>query len=184
MEQVDFESLASVRSLAGRIAERHPKIDILVNNAGMATPKRPVTVDGLEAVLQINHLSPFLLTNLLLPSVKAAGSARIVNVTATAAQHSTLDFDDLQPTRNWSPIRSCGRTKLMNIMFTYALASRLDGSGVTANCIHPGFIASRIGNEGGIYDLLWAAAKLFALSPSKGAENSLYAATAPEMEDV
>jgi NAD(P)-dependent dehydrogenase (short-subunit alcohol dehydrogenase family) len=183
-ETVDFAQLDSVRAAAGRILERHPKIDILVNNAGLVMGGRSTSVDGFETLFQINHLGPFLLTNLLLPAVKAAAPSRIVVVASNAAKSARIDFDDLQLAQDWGPMKAYGRSKLMNILFTYALARRLGGSGVTANCLHPGFVASRIGAKGGVYDLIWAMIKPFALSPAKGARTSLYAAADRGMAGV
>jgi len=183
-ETVDFASLASVRDLAGRILERHTAIPILVNNAGMVMGRRTVTGDGFEAIFQINHLAPFLLTNLLLPAIKTAAQARIVTVASGAAKRSIIDFDDLQMTKGWSIMGAYGRSKLANIMFTYALARRLEDAGVTSNCLHPGFVGTRIANKGGPIDLVWALVKPFILSSAQGAETSIHAATSPEMEGV
>jgi NAD(P)-dependent dehydrogenase (short-subunit alcohol dehydrogenase family) len=182
-EQVDFTALASVRALASRLLDRYPRIDILVDNAGMVTPRRAVTGDGFEAVFQANHLAPFLLTNLLLPPVRAAGG-RIVIVASTAHKSARIDFADLQLAQRWGVMKAYGRSKLMNIMFAYALARRLEGGRATVNCLHPGFVATRIGAKGGVFDLIWAVLKPFALSPAKGAETSIYAASAPEMDGV
>jgi NAD(P)-dependent dehydrogenase (short-subunit alcohol dehydrogenase family) len=183
-ERVDFASLPSVRDLAARILDRHPAISILVNNAGMVMARRTVTTDGFEAIFQINHLAPFLLTNLLLPAVKAAASSRIVVVASQAARRAIIDFDDLQMANGWSIMGVYGRSKLANIMFTYALARRLEGTGVTANCLHPGFVGTRIANKGGLIDLAWALVKPFVLTPAKGAETVVHEAAAPEMAGV
>jgi len=173
-----------VRDLAGRILARHPAIPILVNNAGMVMARRTVTADGFEAIFQINHLAPFLLTNLLLPAVKAAAPARIVTVASGAAKRSIIDFDDLQMEKGWSIMGVYGRSKLANILFTFELSRRLAGTGVTSNCLHPGFVGTRIANKGGPIDWIWALVKPFILSSAQGAETSIYAATAPEMEGV
>lgn len=183
-EQADFTSFAQIRAMAGRIAARHPKLDILVNNAGMVTTARTVTADGYEAIFQANHLAPFLLTHLLLPALRAAGKARIVTVASRAAHRARLDLGDLQLSGGWGVLRAYGRSKLANIMFTYALARRLQNSGVTANCLHPGLVATRIGNKGLFSGLIWRLATLFALNSSEGAETSIFAAAAPEMEGV
>jgi NAD(P)-dependent dehydrogenase (short-subunit alcohol dehydrogenase family) len=183
-ETVDFASFASVRALAAAIRDRYPRLAILVNNAGMVTTRRVVTEDGFESLFQINHLSPFLLTNLVLPSLKDAAPSRIVITASNAAQSAKLDFDDLQLTKGWGPMKAYGRSKLGNIMFTYALARRLEGSGVTVNCFHPGFVGTRIGNKGGAADLVWAMIKPFVLTSAQGAETAIFAATAPEMEGV
>jgi NAD(P)-dependent dehydrogenase (short-subunit alcohol dehydrogenase family) len=181
-ETVDFASLASVRALADRLMERHARIDVLVNNAGMITPSRVVTADGFESIFQVNHLSPYLLTRLLLPAISAGSASRIVVVASNAATRAHIDFDDLQLATGWRIMKAYGRSKLMNILLTYALARRLEGSQVTANCLHPGFVASRIGAKGGVYDVVWALLKPFALSLPKGAETSIYAASAPELD--
>ena len=183
-EPVDFAALNSVRALAARIAARHERIAILVNNAGLVATRRTVTADGFEALVQINHLAPFLLTNLLLPAIRAEPRARIVNVASDASTHATIDFDDFQFERGWGALRAYGRSKLMNILFTVELARRLDGSGVTANALHPGFVGSRIGNKGWAVDWLWALIKPFALSPAQGAETPVYLAASPAVADV
>ncbi len=183
-ETVDYASFASVRALAARLTRSHPRIDILVNNAGLVMTGRRETEDGHEATFQINHLSPFLLTNLLLPNIKAARPARIVTVASNASQSATLDLADLDLRHGWGPMKAYGRSKLGNILFTYALARRLEGTGVTANCLHPGFVGSRIGNKGGIADIIWALIKPFVLTPAEGADTAVWAASAPEMAGV
>jgi len=186
-ERVDFASFASVRAMAARILERHPKIAILVNNAGMVMGRRKISEDGLESILQINHLSPFLLTELLLPAIKAAQAdapARIVVTASNASTHSKIDFDDMQMEKGWGPMRVYGRSKLMNIMFTYALARRLTGTGITVNALHPGFVGTRIANKGWAIDWLWALVKPFVLTSAQGAETAIYLALSPEVAGV
>jgi NAD(P)-dependent dehydrogenase (short-subunit alcohol dehydrogenase family) len=183
-EQADFASLKSVRAMAARIAERHPRLDLLVNNAGLVMARRTVTEDGFEAIFQINHLAPFLLTDLLLPALKAAGNARIVTVASNASLRSTIDFDDLQLEKGWGPMKVYGRSKLMNILFTVELARRLDGTGITVNALHPGFVGSRIGNKGWAVDWLWALIKPLVLSPAQGAETPIYLASSPAAAGV
>jgi NAD(P)-dependent dehydrogenase (short-subunit alcohol dehydrogenase family) len=183
-EQVDFASLNSVRAMAARIATRHPRIAILVNNAGLVLGWRTVTEDGFEAIFQINHLAPFLLTNLLLPAIKAEDKARIVTVASDASTRSVVDFDDLQLERGWGPMKVYGRSKLMNILFTVELARRLEGTGITTNALHPGFVGSRIGNKGWAVDWLWALIKPFVLSPAQGAETPVYLASSPAVANV
>jgi NAD(P)-dependent dehydrogenase (short-subunit alcohol dehydrogenase family) len=184
VERVDFASFASVRAMAARILERHPKIAILVNNAGMVMARRKISEDGFESIQQINHLSPFLLTELLMPAIKAAHTdapARIVVTASNASTHSTVDFADLQMEKGWGPMRVYGRSKLMNIMFTYALARRLNGTGITVNALHPGFVGSRIANKGWAIDWLWALVKPFVLTSAQGAETAVYLALSPEI---
>ncbi|WP_028232581.1 SDR family NAD(P)-dependent oxidoreductase [Paraburkholderia mimosarum] len=183
-ELVDFAQLDQVRNAGQRIVKRHPRIGILINNAGMITTRRCVTEDGFEMIFQVNHLAPFLLTNLLLPTLKAGVPSRIVFVASRAADRATIDFDDLQLEHGWGSMKAYGRSKQANIMTTYMLAKRLEGTGVTANCLHPGFVASRIGNKGGFYDIAWALLKSLAISPEEGATTSLYVAAAPEMAGI
>jgi NAD(P)-dependent dehydrogenase (short-subunit alcohol dehydrogenase family) len=183
-EQVDFAALGSVRAVAARIAERHPRIDILVNNAGLAMARRTITEEGFEAIFQINHLAPFLLTDLLMPTLKAAENARIVNVASNASVHSIIDFNDLQLEKGWGPMKVYGRSKLMNILFTVELARRLEGTGITANALHPGFVGTRIANKGWAIDWLWALIKLFVLSPAQGAETPVYLASSRDVAGI
>jgi NAD(P)-dependent dehydrogenase (short-subunit alcohol dehydrogenase family) len=187
VEQVDFASFASVRAMAARILERHPKISILVDNAGMVTARRTTTEDGLESILEINHLSPYLLTRLLLPAIEAAhrdAPARIVVTASNASTSAIIDFNDLQMQKGWGPMRVYGRSKLMNIMFTYALARRLEGTGITINALHPGFVGSRIANKGGVIDMIWALVKPFVLTPAQGADTAIYLALSPNVAGV
>jgi NAD(P)-dependent dehydrogenase (short-subunit alcohol dehydrogenase family) len=148
----DLGSLASVRDLARAIAEGHPTIDILVNSAGIYTPKRTVTVDGFETMFATNLLGPFLLTNLLLPQLQAAGSARILNLAAPSG--TKLDFDDLQSEKRFRSLSAFGASKAADLLFTFELARRLDGTGVTANAVHPGLVRSNLMN-GAFAPLRW-----------------------------
>lgn len=183
-EQGDYASLRQVRAMAERILARHPKIAILVNNAGLVMPKRAMTEDGFEATLQINHLAPFLLTDILLPALRAAAPARIVTVSSRASSFGRVAFDDLNLAKGWGAMASYGQSKLANIMMTYALARRLEGTGVTATAVHPGFVASNFGNKGRLSNFGWRLLRPFQISAEKGAENSLYAAASPEMAGV
>lgn len=183
-EQVDFAALGSVRAMAARVMEHHPKIAILINNAGLVMARRTVTEDGFEAIFQINHLAPFLLTNLLMPALNADGKARIVTVASNASTRSIIDFNDLQLEQGWGPMRVYGRSKLMNILFTVELARRLKGTGITTNALHPGFVGSRIGNKGWAVDWLWALIKPFVLSPAQGAETPVFLATSPAVAEI
>jgi NAD(P)-dependent dehydrogenase (short-subunit alcohol dehydrogenase family) len=140
----DLSSQQSIRQLVKEFAARHDRLHVLVNNAGMSLPKRQETVDGLETVFATNHLGPFLLTNLLLPMLKAGAPARIVTVSSGVQAMAKLDFDDLQSTRDYNEIHSYNQTKLANLMFSYELARRLAGTGVTANAVEPGFIKTNL----------------------------------------
>jgi NAD(P)-dependent dehydrogenase (short-subunit alcohol dehydrogenase family) len=184
IEQADFSSLSQVRAMGVRILTNHPKIDILINNAGLVMPSRVVTEDGFETTFQVNHLSPFLLTDILLPALKAGAPSRIVNVTSQASNWGRIDFEDLNGTRNFQMWRAYSQSKLANIMFTYELARRLEGSGVTITAVHPGFVASNFGNKGLWSNLIWKLLRPVQIGQAEGAENSLYASTSPTMEGV
>jgi len=178
-EQADFASLRQVRAMAGRILSDHPAISILVNNAGLIMTHRVTTEDGFETTWQVNHLAPFLLTNLLLPALKANAPSRIVTVASEAARSGRIHFDDVNRERHILGL-AYPQSKLANIMFTFALARRLAGSGVTAVAVHPGFVASNFGRKGAISAAIWALVRPFQISEQRGAENSLFAATTPD----
>jgi NAD(P)-dependent dehydrogenase (short-subunit alcohol dehydrogenase family) len=182
-EQADFASLRQVRAMAGRILAGHPKIAILVNNAGLIMTHRVTTEDGFETTWQVNHLAPFLLTNLLLPALRAGAPSRIVNVASVAANYGRIRFDDVNLERHMLGL-AYPQSKLANIMFTVALARRLEGSGVIAAAVHPGFVASNFGRKGAISRPLWALLRPFQISEEQGAENSLYAATTDDVAAV
>jgi NAD(P)-dependent dehydrogenase (short-subunit alcohol dehydrogenase family) len=183
-ELADFASLRAVHDLAARLAQRLEKLDILVNNAGLITARRMVSQDGYELIFAVNHLAPFLLTQSLLPLLQRGSPARIVTVASTAHQRGRIHWDDLMLQHGWSPMRAYAQSKLANILFTVALAKRLDGTGITANSVHPGVVGSGFGNVGGLYGFGWRLAKPFLLTPEQGARTSLYAATAPELAGV
>jgi NAD(P)-dependent dehydrogenase (short-subunit alcohol dehydrogenase family) len=172
-----------VRQLAADVRSRCDRLDVLVNNAGAVFDKRGVTVDGFERTFALNHLSYFLLTNLLLDILKASSAARIVSVASNAHQPAKIDFDDLQSEKRYFSFRAYSVSKLANILFTAELARRLAGTRVTANCLHPGAIASGFGrNNPGWFKSVIALAQLFMISPEKGARTSIYLASSPEAE--
>ena len=148
-ERADLSLLDENRRLARIVAESADRLDVLVNNAGAIFSRRQVTADGLEATFALNHMSYFLLTNLLLNRLRAAEAGRIVVVASIAHRRAELDFDDLQCERRYSVRTAYSRSKLANIMFAYALARRLEGSPVTVNALHPGLVASRFGSNNG-----------------------------------
>lgn len=178
----DLASQAQIRKLVEEFKQKHNRLDVLVNNAGLVLTHRTVTEDGFETTFAVNHLGYFLLTNLLLDVIKQSAPARIVNVASTAHRSATIDFNDLQGERSYGTMRAYGQSKLANILFTYELARRLEGSGVTVNCLHPGIIGTNIFRAAP--GILSAAAKLIFKSPKKGAETSLYLATSPEVAQV
>jgi NAD(P)-dependent dehydrogenase (short-subunit alcohol dehydrogenase family) len=182
----DLSVISEMHRVGAEIAETEPTIQLLVNNAGGMTFDRRVTSDGLERMFAVNHLAYFVITRHLLPSLMAARPARIVSVASAAHRGAVLDFDDLQTTRRYSGMRTYGRTKLANILFTRALARRLDPAAVTANCLHPGFIASSFGNDNKAVGrtLIQLAKQLFAEPVTTGGQRVVYAAMAPELAHV
>ncbi|HEV2546944.1 MAG TPA: SDR family oxidoreductase [Stellaceae bacterium] len=182
----DLSRLAEMNHLAAEIAALEPRIDVLINNAGAMFNERRVTEDGFERTFALNHMAYFVLSNRLKERLAAAAPARIVNVASDAHRGNALDFGDLQSAHGYRGFAVYGRSKLANILFTRELARRLAGTGVTANCLHPGFVATRFGdNNSGLFRLgLGFAKRFFALSPEKGAETIVYLAAAPEVADV
>ncbi|QDV35727.1 SDR family oxidoreductase [Tautonia plasticadhaerens] len=182
----DLSSMAEVSRLADAFRRRHDRLDVLVANAGALFLKRSETVDGFERTFALNHLSPFLLTTLLLDPIRAASPSRIVVVASDAHRGMTLDFDDLQARRGryWGMF-AYGRSKLANILFARELARRLEGTGVTSNALHPGFVSSSFFSGPG--PARWAmrrVASLFAIAPEQGAKTSVYLASSPEVSGV
>jgi len=173
----DFASLDAVRGLAGEILARHDRLDVLVNNAGLISPRPALSADGFELTIAVNHLAPFLLTNLLLDRLKASAPARIVTVASTAHGGARIDPATMTQPAVWTPLSAYGRSKLANVLFTRALARRLDPAVVTASCLHPGGIATDIGNRAGTLARLgWRLARPFLAGPDKGAETSVFLA--------
>jgi NAD(P)-dependent dehydrogenase (short-subunit alcohol dehydrogenase family) len=178
----DLTRLSEMKRVAKAIADSEPEIDVLINNAGALFNTRQVTEDGLEKTFALNHMSYFVATNLLLDKLKPG--ARIVSTASDAHKGAKLNFNDLQSEKGYSGFGVYGRSKLMNILFTRELAKRLAGSGVTANCLHPGFVATRFGDSsGGILSWGVRAAKSFALTPEQGAETIIYLASSPNVEN-
>jgi retinol dehydrogenase-14 len=183
--QADFASLAQVRRLADELLERHAGIDVLVNNAGLVTSGRELTEDGYEKTFAVNHLAPFLLTNLLLERLRASAPARVITTSSGAHGGGRLDFDDLQGERSWSMMRAYGTSKLANILFTRGLAMRVDAAEVTANCLHPGVINTKLGGGAGrLAGLMWTLGRPFFGSPRRGASTIVYLATSEEGGEV
>jgi NAD(P)-dependent dehydrogenase (short-subunit alcohol dehydrogenase family) len=179
----DLASLSSVRQVAAAFRQRFDRLDVLINNAGAVFAKRELTVDGFEHTFALNHLSYFLLTNLLLDRLKAAGAARVVNVASNAHYAGKIDFDDLQAEKSYFSFRAYSNSKLANVLFTFELARRLAGTQVTSNCVHPGAVRSGFGhNNPGFFSSVLALAQLFMISPEKGARTSIYLASSPEVQ--
>ena len=181
----DLSSQRSVREAAEAIRAAHAQVHVLINNAGLIPKQREVTVDGLEMQFAVNHLAYFLLTNLLLDRLIDSAPARVVSVSSGAHQGCRLDFGDLQSERRYDPVRAYGRSKLANVLFTYELARRLAGTGVTANCLHPGVVATKLMADYMNVPLVGGAiARTFGGSTEKGAETGIYLAASPELEGV
>ncbi len=181
----DLSSMEEVRRLAREFKEQYNKLDVLVNNAGLILGERKLTVDGYEYTFALDHLSPFLLTNLLLDELKAAAPSRVVTVSSNAHFSGHMHFDDLMLQRRWSPFKAYGQAKLANVLFTYELARRLEGIGITSNCLHPGTVRTNFGRElGGTYGIGWAIVRMFLIGPEKGARTSIYLASSPEVEGI
>ena len=182
----DMTSQAEVRRLAAAVLGAYPRLDVLVNNVGGFWAHRHPTADGLERTFALNHLAPFLLTNLLLERLKASAPARVVTVSSNAHTMGRIDFDDLQGARNYSGQRAYSQSKLANILFTNELARRLEGPGVTATCLHPGVVYTRFGAE----DQIWYFGALQRLgmfvlkTPAQGAETPIYLASSPDVEGI
>jgi NAD(P)-dependent dehydrogenase (short-subunit alcohol dehydrogenase family) len=186
---LDLASFASIRACAAAFLERYEELDVLINNAGLILSERTETKDGFETTFGVNHLGHFLLTQLLLDRVKASAPARIINVASRAHRFARngLDFDDLQMAKGYGGMQAYGRAKLANIYFTRELARRLEGTGVTANAVHPGTVATGFARDGDVralFSWLVVLAKPFLRSPEKGAETSIYLASSPEVEGV
>jgi NAD(P)-dependent dehydrogenase (short-subunit alcohol dehydrogenase family) len=183
----DFADLAQVERLAAQFKERFERLDVLVNNAGAYYNRRHPTPYGeMERTLVVNHLAPYLLTRRLLDLLRLSAPARIVNVSSGSHVYATLDFDDLGFRRGYFGMRAYARSKLANILFTYELARRLQGSGVTANAVHPGQVATDIWrtNFPLIGPLIQGAIRLTGLTPEQGADTLIYLAASPEVEGV
>jgi retinol dehydrogenase 12 len=181
----DLASQAEIRGLAREFRRRYDRLDVLVNNAGLVQSRRTETPDGMETTLAINHLAPFLLTNLVLDVLKESAPSRVVTVSSDAQRWGNVDFDDLQSRRKYRGFPVYGMTKLANIMFTYELAERLKGTGVTATCMHPGSVGTRFGrNNRGPFALFFRLGKPFMRTPEKGADTLVWLAASPEVEGV
>jgi NAD(P)-dependent dehydrogenase (short-subunit alcohol dehydrogenase family) len=182
----DLSSQAEIRRLAAELLARYPAIHVLVNNAGVVNLHHSTTVDGIETVFAVNHLAYFLLTHLLLDRLKASAPARIVNVASEAHKFAhTIQFDDLGHERRYRWSRVYGQSKLANILYTYELARRLQGTRVTANCVHPGAVGTRLGqNNGRIATLLTRLLRPFFRTPAQGAATSIHVASSPALEGV
>ena len=182
----DLSSQVEVRSLATVVLDAYPRLDVLVNNVGGSWTTRHITDDGLERTFAVNHLAAFLLTNLLLERLKASAPARVVTVSSAAQSSGRIDFDELHGDRDYSERKAYPQSKLANVLFTYELARRLEGTGVTANVLHPGVVNTSFGAEdpGLVFKMLVPFMRPFMKSPAKGAVTSVFLASSPEVEGV
>ena len=183
----ELSSQDSIRQLVENFQQHYTQLHVLVNNAGGVNLSRRDTVDGFEMTFAVNYLAPFLLTNLLLDKLKASAPARIVNVSSESHESGYIKMDDLQLEKKYRLMRAYGQSKLALVLFTYELARRLQGTGVTANCLHPGFVATNIGQSGvgrvgrSIVKLIFSS---LGISPEEGAKTSIYLASSPDIEGV
>jgi NAD(P)-dependent dehydrogenase (short-subunit alcohol dehydrogenase family) len=182
----DLASQSEVRRLAGEVLAAYPRLDVLVNNVGGYWAHRHVTPDGLEHTFALNHLAPFLLTGLLLDRLRSSAPARVVTVSSGAQSLGRIDFDDLQGAVRYDGQRAYNQSKLANVLFTYELARRLEGSGVTANVLHPGVVRTAFGQEDGRgwMRLMLPLVRPFMKTPARGAATSIHLASAPDLAQV
>jgi NAD(P)-dependent dehydrogenase (short-subunit alcohol dehydrogenase family) len=181
----DLTRLAEMKRVAAQIADQESSIDVLINNAGAVFSRRRLTEDGLEYTFALNQMAYFVVTEGLRERLLAAKTARIINTASAAHQGAGLDFDDLQSKGSFGAIKAYGRSKLCNILFTRELARRLRGTGVTANCLHPGFVATRFADQsGGLISYVTWLAKFFAISPAEGAKTIVYLASSPQVAEM
>jgi len=186
---LDLASQRSIRDFARDFQHRYPRLDVLVNNAGVMPGKRSLSADGFEMIFGVNHLGPYLLTRLLLDSLKRTGPSRIVVVASAMHHRGRLDFANLQSEKRFGPMAVYSNSKLANVMFTHALARRLAGSGVTVNALHPGVVSTniirkQIAEFPRFLQPLGAPAMLLMITPEKGARTSVYLASSPEVDGV
>ena len=182
----DLAVQAEIRRVAGELLARYPRIQLLLNNAGVVNLRFEETPDGIETTFAVNHLAYFLLTELLRPRLVASAPARIVSVASDAHRFGKLDLDDLEyRTRRYRSMQVYGSSKLLNLLWTYELARRLEGTGVSANAMHPGGVRTGLGDQNGpVLAALGKVVKLFMRSPERGADTAVWLATAPELEGV
>jgi NAD(P)-dependent dehydrogenase (short-subunit alcohol dehydrogenase family) len=182
----DLSCQAGVRQLAEEVLQAWPRIDVLINNVGGYWNTRHVTIDGLERTFAINHLAPFLLTNLLLDRLVHSAPARVVTVSSNAQAQGRIDFDDLQGEREYSGARAYSQSKLANVLFTYELAKRLQGIPITANAVHPGVVSTSFGAEdpASLQRVFIPFLRPFMKTPARGAATSIHVASAPDLEQV
>lgn len=184
--RADLSSQADIRRLAAEFKSEYSQLHVLLNNAGATFMTRQLSGDGIEMTFALNHLAYFLLTNLLLDTIKASAPARIINVSSDAHARGKIEFDNLQGEKSYESFGPYGNSKLANILFTTELARRLEGTGVTVNALHPGLVSTGFGknNPGLIMKIMGVIIPLIARSPEKGAKTSTYLASSPEVQGM
>jgi NAD(P)-dependent dehydrogenase (short-subunit alcohol dehydrogenase family) len=182
----DLSSMDSIGKFVKEFTGKYDRLDVLINNAGAVFRERQTTVDGFERTLAVDYLGPFLLTHQLLPLLKSSAPSRIINLASGLYKSGKIDLDDLQSDKNYKGMNAYSSAKLMVVMYTYELAKRLEGTGVTANAVLPGFVRTNLGRNSGsfLYALEYLIVRPFQISAEKGAETSVYLASSDEVEDV
>ncbi len=181
----DLSLQKQIRKFAQEFKKKYRRLDVLANNAGLMMGDHTLTEDGIEYTFAVNHLAYFLLTDLLLDALKASAPSRIINVSSMGHCFGNVNFDDLQGEKKYNDLRAYNQSKLCNVMFTYELARRLDGTGVTANCLHPGGVATNFASSAAPFmNVIMKLSKPFLISAEKGAKTSVYLASSPDVEGV
>ena len=182
----DLASKDSIKRFSKEFRSRHDSLDVLINNAGAVFAKRRLSADGIESTLAVNYIGPFLLTRELLPLLKAGAPSRIVNVSSGLSGNAKIDFDDLQNETGYKGMQAYAGSKLMLTTYTLELARRLEGTGVTANVVEPGFVATSLGRNSGslLNSVMFTLVRPMQITPEKAAKNTVYAATSPDLEEV
>ncbi len=181
----DLSSQQSIRALAREFIHKYKELHVLINNAGVFLWKHSLTADGIETTFAVNHLAPFLLTNLLLDVLKRSAPARIVNVASSAHYGARINFNDLLGEKHYSGLGAYNQSKLANVLFTYELARGLEGTDVTANCLHPGVVRTNLGRDNGrVFLFLSKTSRLFSASPEKGSQTAVYLASSPDVTNI
>jgi len=182
----DLSSMSDIKKFAGDFASKYRRLDVLINNAGAVFNKREVTADGFERTLAVNYLAPFLLTRELLPTLRAAAASRVINLTSGLYVRGHVDFADLQSARHYGGMTAYANAKLMVLMFTYELARRLEGTGITVNAVHPGFVASNLGKNtrSKRSSIMFGMMRPFQISPQKAAVTPVYLSSSLEVQGM
>jgi len=181
----DLSILSEVRQAANQFLKKNRKLDVLINNAGVSLGKYQETAEGIEKTFAVNHLSHFLLTNMLLETIKNSAPSRIINVSSELHRRAQINFDDLYMKNNYRGMKAYGNSKLMNILFTYELSRRLKGTKVVVNAMHPGLVRTNLGKNSGIVSkVIWSFITLFAKSAEEGAKTIIYLTTEPRIENT